>query len=80
MARQQHRKMAQSASAAVITRREILTRTHAHPPAAGGHPLPLFEQHHAFLATDQPASQFEKPASQSYGSLGAAPVLTQPPP
>merc|ERR1712050_297018 len=51
-------------------------KAQAHPPAAGGQPLPLFEQHHAFLATDQPAIQLAKPASQSYGSE----EVTQPPP
>jgi len=40
-------------------------KAQAHPPAAGGQPLPLFEQHQAFFATDQPAIQFAKPASQS---------------
>merc|ERR1740122_194496 len=53
-------------------------RTHAqaHPPAAGGQPLPLFAQHHAFFATDQPAIQLANPASQSYGSED----VTHPPP
>merc|ERR1712226_1156374 len=59
----------------------LTMQSQAHPPAAGGQPLPLFEQHHAFLATLQPAIQLANPASQSYGSLGAptAPP-TQPPP
>merc|ERR1711920_1180356 len=48
----------------------------AHPPAAGGQPLPLFAQHHAFFATDQPAIQLANPASQSYGSED----VTPPPP
>merc|ERR1712084_82493 len=57
-------------------------KSQAHPPAAGGQPLPLFEQHQAFLATDQPAIQFAKPASQSYGSaMGAiGATVAQPPP
>jgi hypothetical protein len=37
----------------------------AHPPAAGGHPLPPCWQHHAFFSTDHPAIQFANPASQS---------------
>ena len=56
-----------------------LKLSQAHPPAAGGQPLPLFEQHHAFLATDQPAIQLANPASQSYGSLCGT-FDTQPPP
>merc|ERR1712060_451473 len=59
------------------------TFAHIHPPAAGGQPLPLLEQHQAFLATDQPACQFAKPATQSYGSAMGAAVgapVTQPPP
>merc|ERR1712165_571766 len=51
----------------------------AHPPAAGGQPLPLLLQHHAFLATDHPACQLVNPASQSYGGDVVKPV-TQPPP
>jgi len=50
------------------TPRTRSAHTQAQPPAAGGHPLPLFEQHHAFLSTDHPAIQFANPASQSYGS------------
>jgi len=38
--------------------------------------LPSLLQHQAFLATDQPAIQFAKPASQSYGLED----VTQPPP
>merc|ERR1711992_424538 len=51
-------------------------RLQAHPPAAGGQPLPSLLQHQAFLATDQPAIQFAKPALQSYGLE----EVTQPPP
>merc|ERR1712154_739752 len=53
-----------------------LGKAQAHPPAAGGQPLPLLAQHHAFFGTDQPAIQFAKPASQSYGSE----EVTHPPP
>jgi len=49
---------------------------YAHPPAAGGQPLPSLLQHQAFLATDQPAIQLAKPALQSYGLDD----VTQPPP
>merc|ERR1719291_926365 len=31
------------------------------------HPFCSLSQHHAFLSSDQPACQFEYPASQSYG-------------
>merc|ERR1719210_1147870 len=48
----------------------------AHPPAAGGQPLPLFEQHQDFFATLHPCIQLAKPASQSYGSDD----VTHPPP
>merc|ERR1712012_1365539 len=51
-------------------------RLQAHPPAAGGQPLPSLLQHQAFLATDQPAIQLAKPALQSYGLDD----VTQPPP
>merc|ERR1712165_563083 len=54
---------------------------YAHPPAAGGQPLPLLAQHHAFFATLQPAIQFAKPSSQSYGSedvMHPPPWLGQP--
>merc|ERR1711876_114237 len=51
-------------------------RLQAHPPAAGGQPLPSLLQHQAFLATDQPAIQFAKPALQSYGLE----AVTNPPP
>merc|ERR1719190_296455 len=51
-------------------------RLQAHPPAAGGKPLPSLLQHHSFLGTDQPAIQFAKPALQSYGLEEVA----QPPP
>jgi len=58
-----------------------LTRnTQAHPPAAGGQPLPRFEQHHAFLATLQPAIQLANPASQSYGGDVVPIGDTHPPP
>jgi len=40
----------------------------AQPPAAASQPLPVFLQHQAFLATDHPAFQLAKPASQSYGA------------
>merc|ERR1719394_356511 len=60
--------------------RHVLTahpaEAQAHPPAAGGQPLPLFAQHQAFLGTDQPAIQLANPASQSYGSE----EVTHPPP
>merc|ERR1712190_654205 len=49
---------------------------YAHPPAAGGQPLPLLAQHQAFFATLQPAIQLANPASQSYGSED----VTHPPP
>merc|ERR1719189_270679 len=65
------------ASATVTTALGSLVQ--AHPPAAGGHPLPLFEQHQAFLATDQPAIQLANPALQSYGSAMGA-EGAQPPP
>merc|ERR1719195_946451 len=48
----------------------------AHPPAAGGQPLPVALQHHAFFATLQPANQFANPASQSKGGD----VVAHPPP
>merc|ERR1719499_2711488 len=51
-------------------------RKMAHPPAAGGQPLPLLAQHQAFFATLQPAIQLANPASQSYGSED----VTHPPP
>merc|ERR1719469_878631 len=51
----------------------------AHPPAAGGQPLPAFVQHQAFFATLQPAIQFAKPASQSYGADVVTTVAHPPP-
>jgi len=51
-------------ASATITLHPKLT-AQAHPPAAGGQPLPLLEQHHAFFATDQPCIQLAKPALQS---------------
>mmetsp|Transcript_98855 Transcript_98855/g.255540 ORF Transcript_98855/g.255540 Transcript_98855/m.255540 type:complete len:80 (-) Transcript_98855:207-446(-) len=51
---------------------------HAQPPAAVSQPLPVWVQHHAFLATDQPAFQLAKPALQSY--TGAVEFDRQPVP
>jgi len=48
----------------------------AHPPAAGGQPLPALLQHQAFFGTDQPATQLANPALQSNGGE----VVMQPPP
>merc|ERR1719150_499081 len=53
-----------------------LLSAQAHPPAAGGQPLPCSLQHHAFFATLQPAIQFANPALQSKGGD----VVAQPPP
>merc|ERR1719499_2462330 len=64
------------ASTTVAHRTTHSASAYAHPPAAGGQPLPLLAQHQAFLATLQPAIQFANPASQSYGSED----VTHPPP
>merc|ERR1719461_2481287 len=74
------RKMAlgQHQSHSATTNCTRVKKAQAHPPAAGAQPLPLFEQHHAFFATDQPAIQLANPALQSYGSaMGDG---AQPPP
>mmetsp|Transcript_50887 Transcript_50887/g.69870 ORF Transcript_50887/g.69870 Transcript_50887/m.69870 type:complete len:105 (-) Transcript_50887:148-462(-) len=44
------------------------SQSQAQPPAAVSQPRPVFWQHQAFLATDQPAFQLAKPALQSYGA------------
>merc|ERR1719491_1500640 len=66
-----------SATASLV---ELTRNTQAHPPAAGGQPLPRFEQHQAFLATLQPAIQLANPASQSYGGDVVPIGDTHPPP
>merc|ERR1740116_287111 len=64
------------ASTTVVLRTIHQACAYAHPPAAGGQPLPLLAQHQAFFATLQPAIQLANPASQSYGSED----VTHPPP
>merc|ERR1712183_152946 len=64
------------ASTTVALRTIHSAGAYAHPPAAGGQPLPLLAQHQAFFATLQPAIQLANPASQSYGSED----VTHPPP
>merc|ERR1712051_795888 len=64
------------ASTTVALRTVHSAGAYAHPPAAGGQPLPLLAQHQAFFATLQPAIQLANPASQSYGSED----VTHPPP
>ena len=66
-----------SATASLV---KLARNTQAHPPAAGGQPFPRFEQHHAFLATLQPAIQLANPASQSYGGEVVPIGDTHPPP
>jgi len=76
----QHRKMAQEHASATALLVKLYRNIQAHPPAAGGQPLPRFEQHHAFLATLQPAIQLANPASQSYGGDVAIGDTHPPPP
>merc|ERR1712021_130297 len=60
-------KMAQRPAQSTSIRSLTLYNPHAiyaQPPAVG-QPLLACWQHHAFLGTDQPACQFEKPALQS---------------
>merc|ERR1712051_829237 len=45
------------ASTTVALRTIHSAGAYAHPPAAGGQPLPLLAQHQAFFATLQPAIQ-----------------------
>merc|ERR1712165_182409 len=56
----------------------FIKQHHAHPPAAGGQPLPALVQHQAFFATLHPTTQFAKPASQSNGGE-VVPTVAHPP-
>merc|ERR1712051_592856 len=49
------------ASTTVALRTIHSAGAYAHPPAAGGQPLPLLAQHQAFFATLQPAIQLANP-------------------